>query len=168
MCGSLVEFSTTLLKDRFMPTESFSKSFALNALTICLGLVFLYGGLYKLYNPSAAELALTSLDVPDLLSRIIVALVTVVELSLGGVLLFRSRLRDSLVFAGSTLFVFTIYLWYLSTLSHPPSCGCLGLTGIFENTRQAAVFGILRNVFLLIMVLLAYKLASPKPKATST
>jgi hypothetical protein len=34
------------------------------------------------------------------------------------------------------------FLWYLSTLANPPSCGCLGLTGMFDSSRHDAVFGI--------------------------
>ena len=47
------------------------------------------------------------------------------------------------------MLVFAGYLWYLSTLANPPSCGCLGLTGIFENSRNEALLGLARNFTIL-------------------
>ena len=51
---------------------------------------------------------------------------------------------------------FTIYLWYLSMLANPPSCGCLGLTGIFKTNKREALVGVLRNCVILWALKLSY------------
>jgi len=123
---------------------------------IFLGLLFLYSGAYKLLHPGEAAYALMSLDLHRWLAIDSVVVVTALELYLGIILLLRANLKYSLTVSTVLLLVFTAYLWYLTTLAHPPSCGCLGLTGMFTSTRHAAIFGILRNVLLLCGVRLSY------------
>ncbi len=81
---------------------------------------------------------------------------TVVELYLGGVLLLKLDLRYSLLVASGLLLAFTGFLWYLSLLAHPPSCGCMGLTHLFASNRQNALAGIVRNVIILWLLWWAY------------
>ena len=79
----------------------------------------------------------------------IVASVTSIELYLGTILLLRIDLKYGLSLSTAIMFVFTAYLFYLSTLAHPPSCGCLGLTGMFQNSRVEAISGLARNCAIL-------------------
>jgi uncharacterized membrane protein YphA (DoxX/SURF4 family) len=123
-----------------------------------LGAVFLYSGFYKLFYPGEATLALQTLGLPSWLATFTVTLVLMLELYLGVLLVSGISLRYAIAFATVILTGFTGYLFYLSTLAHPPSCGCLGLSGIFSSARQAALFGLIRNCFLLWGLKFAYDL----------
>lgn len=120
------------------------------------GILFVYAGLYKLLFPGEATLSLTSLDVPMGWASFLVATIIVMELYLGFLLLLRTDLKYALSAAMFLMFVFTVYLWYLSTLAHPPSCGCLGLTGIFNSTKHEAFFGVFRNCAILWLLKWSY------------
>jgi len=61
------------------------------------------------------------------------------------------------------MFLFTGYLSYLCTLAHPPACGCLGLTGIFQNSRHEALLGLARNCAILWVIKWSYDRHFPKP-----
>ena len=116
---------------------------------LLLALLFLWAADYKLLYPGRATMALVSLGVSSGIAKGIVATVTVLELYLGIILIFRLDLKYGLIVASATLLIFTVYLFYLTTLATPPSCGCLGLTGIFQNSREEAVWGIARNCAIL-------------------
>jgi uncharacterized membrane protein YphA (DoxX/SURF4 family) len=130
-----------------------------------LGLLFLWAGLHKLLHPGTATMGLEALDVPHSLASALVAGVTALELYLGALLLLRRDLRYALWLATGLMLVFTGYLWYLSTLADPPSCGCLGLTGIFGNRRQEALFSLLRNCLILWAIKWTYDRHFPRPAA---
>jgi hypothetical protein len=123
-------------------------SFAKNT-PLGLGLLLLFSGLYKVAHPGDATYALMSLDLFHRFARPTVVLVTAVELYLGIILTFRIDVRFGLRAATIVLFAFTLFLWYLSSLAHPPSCGCMGLTGVFKSSKQAALFGLVRNCAIL-------------------
>jgi hypothetical protein len=114
-----------------------------------LGILFLYSGAYKILHPGEATYALMSLDLHRWLAIGAIIFITVLELYLGVVLLVRANRKYSLTVATALLLGFTTFLWYLTTMAHPPACGCLGLTGMFTSTKKAAIFGILRNCLLL-------------------
>ena len=116
---------------------------------LLLGTLFVYAGIQKLLHPGPATMALESLDVPYSWARAIVASVIVLELYLGAILIINLNLKFALVVATGVMFLFAGYLWYLSTLANPPSCGCLGLTGIFQNSRHEALLGLARNFLIL-------------------
>jgi hypothetical protein len=101
-------------------------------------------------------MALESLDLPYNWAKAIVASVIALELYLGAILLLKFSLKFALILATGLMFVFTAYLWYLSTMANPPSCGCLGLTGIFNSSKNEAVFGLLRNCVILWALKSAY------------
>jgi len=120
------------------------------------GCLFGYAGVYKLLNPGAATMALQSLDVPYRWANLIVIAVTILELYLGAILLVKIDLRWGMALGMGTMFVFAAYMWYLSTLAYPLSCGCLGLTGIFNSNKQAALFGLFQNCLILWALKLSY------------
>ena|SRR2546426_9227113 len=121
-----------------------------------LGVLFVYSGIYKLLHPGPATMGLESLDVPYGWAKAIVAGVTALELYLGSILVLRISLKYALIFSTALMFAFTGYLFYLSALAHPPSCGCLGLTGIFQNTRHEALLGLVRNCAILWVIKWSY------------
>lgn len=114
-----------------------------------LGLLLLYSGFYKVLHPGEATYALMALGAKSWLANTSVMLTTATELYLGLILLLRLDLRFGLIATTVLMSAFTVFLWYLSTLAHPPSCGCMGLTGIFGSTKKAAIFGLARNCLLL-------------------
>jgi hypothetical protein len=116
---------------------------------VLLGCLFLYSGGYKLLHPGEAAYALMSLDLHRWPANATVLFITVLELYLGIILMAKVNLRYSLTVSTVLLLMFTAFLWYLTTMAHPPACGCLGLTGMFTSTKKEAISGILRNCLLL-------------------
>ena len=121
-----------------------------------LGALFVYAGIYKLWHPGPATMAIESLDVSYNWAKAIMASVVVLELYVGAILLLRLSLRFAMLLATALMLAFTGYLWYLSTLANPPSCGCLGLTGIFQNSRHEALLGLARNLAILWAIKWSY------------
>lgn len=121
-----------------------------------IGALLLYSGIYKVVSPGEATLALKALDLPIWLAHSTIVVVTAVELYLGALLLGRIDLKFSLPAVTALMFAFTVFLWFLSTLAHPPSCGCLGLTGVFTAGKRGAVLGIARNCVILWLLRLGY------------
>lgn len=119
------------------------------SLPTLFGLMFVWAGIYKLLYPGAATMALEVIGVPNGWARGLVGSVTAAELYLGAILLVGRNRRYALNLATGVMLAFTLYLFYLTTLAHPPSCGCLGLTGIFENSRFEALLGLIRNCIIL-------------------
>jgi hypothetical protein len=126
-----------------------------------VGLLFLYAGVYKLIYPGEAATALETLGLSTSGSAAAVICALIAELYLGTVLLLSIDLRFAIGASIVLMFLFTIYMFYLSTLAHPPSCGCLGLTGIFKSSKQAAIFGLLRNTAILWSLKFAYEAFEP-------
>jgi hypothetical protein len=118
-------------------------------ITLLLAVLFLWAGIYKLLYPGHATMALVSLGASRGIAKGLVAAIIAIELYLGSILLLKLDLKYALVLATCTIFTFTLYLFYLTTLTSPPSCGCLGLTGMFRNSREEAVWGVARNCAIL-------------------
>ena len=121
-----------------------------------VGFILLWAGAYKLVNPGQATMALESLEMPYGLAKTIVSSSIIVELYLGVLLSLRIDLKYALTASIGLLFLFTLYLWYLSTLANPPACGCLGLTGIFNSSKHEALFGLFRNCVILWALKFSY------------
>jgi hypothetical protein len=147
--GPVAEHDNPLL-NRFM------KRIVSKAVPLLVGLLFLYSGLSKLLWPGHAVMALVSFDLPLVWADWLVYALVITELYLGAMLVLRIDLRLTLSLSMGLMFCFVAFMWYLSTLANPPACGCLGLTGIFESTRHEAIFGLLRNVTLMVLLKIAY------------
>ncbi len=123
---------------------------------IIVGFLFLYTGTLKLLYPSEPTGALETLGVGPWAASWAIIILTVLELYLGILLLFKVDLKYALSIATALMFVFTCYLFYLANMAHPPSCGCLGLTGLFNSNKQNALFGVFRNCVILWGLKLGY------------
>lgn len=133
---------------------------------ILFGGLLMVSGSYKLVHPGEANYALMSLGAPRLAGAATIAAITALELYLGCILLLRIDVRYALIVSTALMLAFTAFLWYLSTLAHPPACGCLGLTGMFKSTRHDALFGLVRNCLILWGLRLSYDYYSnPLPTA---
>ena len=121
-----------------------------------MGALFVYAGIYKLLYPGQAASSLEAVGLSRQFANFMVTGAVVLELYLGIVLLLKLDLNWSLRIAMGFMFAATAYLWYLSTLADPPSCGCLGLTGLFESRKNEAVFGVFRNCVILWALKLSY------------
>ena len=146
------------------------KRVVLPHITTVLGLLFVYSGIFKLLYPGEAALALESLEFGHEPAKLVVTAVTIMELYLGIILCFKIDLRYGLIVATGLVFVFAVFLCYLSTLAHPPKCGCLGLTGLFRSNRHAALFGLFRNCVILWALKLSYDyhFKAPEPAGPKT
>src|SRR5581483_4386082 len=90
---------------------------------VVVGAIFIYSGAYKVLFPCEAIYALKAFGVREVFASLSVAALTSLELYLGWILLRRSDFRRALIAATVLLACFTAFLWYLSTMAHPPSCG---------------------------------------------
>jgi Methylamine utilisation protein MauE len=127
-----------------------------------IGYIFLFAGGYKLLLPGQATMALESLGLPYTLANTMVIGATILELYLAALLIRQIDLKYALVVSTALMLAFTVYMWYLSSLAHPPSCGCLGLTGIFKSRKQEALFGLFRNCVILWLLKLTYDYHFPR------
>src|SRR5439155_23938420 len=109
-------------------SQAHMMQFLLNHTRKLIGVMFGYAGIYKLLYPGQATMALVAVDVPYGLSNAIVLVVTMIELYLAVLLTLQIDLKYAMAVSMAIMLGFTIYLWYLSMLANPPSCGCLGLT----------------------------------------
>jgi hypothetical protein len=132
------------------------KALLAKSMPAIVGAIFLFSGGYKLIFPGEATYALKALEFSEWLANATIIAVTALELYLGWVLVLKQDLKHSLIAAMVLMFAFTVFLWYLSTLAHPPSCGCMGLTGMFRSTKHAAIFGLFRNCAILWALKLCY------------
>ncbi len=121
-----------------------------------IGVLLAYTGIYKLVYPAEATAALTALDFPRPWAILLIVVITILEMYLGVILLLKIDLRCGLIMVMALLMVFSIFLFFLSTMAHPPSCGCMGLTAVFTSNRHNAIFGLLRNCVLLWLLKGAY------------
>jgi uncharacterized membrane protein YphA (DoxX/SURF4 family) len=114
-----------------------------------IGLVFLYAGTQKLFDPSHFIKSFQILKVSDQLAFDLATFVTAVELYAAAMLLCFERKNTGCFVAMLSLICFTVFLLYLSTLAHPPECGCGPLLEFFKSSRQNALAGIVRNLALI-------------------
>jgi hypothetical protein len=131
-----------------------------------VGCLFLYAAIYKLLYPGQATMGLVSLDIPYKAAALIVTATIVSELYLGVILTFHIDLQYAMTVAMGVMLLFIAYMCYLSTLASPPSCGCLGMTGIFKSNKEAALFGMFRNCVILWGLKLAYDYYSAEERAS--
>lgn len=132
------------------------KQMLLKQIPTLIGILFVYSGILKLLHPAEAQYAIESLEVGHSLARGIITAVTIVELYLGVILIFKIDLRYAMIVATALVFAFAVFLFYLSTLAHPPKCGCLGLTRFFESNKAEALLGLFRNCVILWSLKLSY------------
>jgi len=135
---------------------------------LLFGALFLATIIAKLIHPGSATLALEVLGLHYEWAAGIVAGVTAMELYLGTILLLRHDLKYALQLSTATLLIFTAYLFFLSSLANPPSCGCLGLNGIFRSSREEAIWGLVRNCAMLWGLKWTYDCHFPRPADVGT
>src|SRR5690242_2775782 len=121
-----------------------------------IGFLFLYAGVHKLFWPGQVTLALETIGFSNGLAGTVVALVLIAEIYLGTLLLTGIEARYAMGVSIALMLIFTGYMFYLSTMAHPPSCGCVGLTGIFNSSKHEAIFGLLRNCIILWLLKLSF------------
>src|SRR5258708_29176787 len=98
------------------------------ASTNIIGILFLCAAISKMVYSTEATLAISSLGVKLNAASWVIMFVIIMELYLGTLLLLKLHLTYAIRVTACFLLGFTVFLWYLSLLANPPSCGCLGLT----------------------------------------
>jgi len=116
------------------------------------GLLLAYAGFLKMVHPADSVLSLESLGSPRLVAELLIGTICAVELYLAFCLWLHPKDRANIMVTMCVFFLFTTYLTYLGTLADPPSCGCMGLTGVFESNKKNALVGAARNAILLLFL----------------
>ena len=129
-----------------------------------VGLLFVYAAISKLIYPTQATAALESLGFQYVWADAMVFGTIMLELYLGLILLLHIDLQWGLSASMGVMFLFAVFLWYLSMTTKPPSCGCLGLTTIFTSAKHEALFGLFRNCAILWALKLSYDYYFRPPK----
>lgn len=119
------------------------------AVPYCLGLVFLVGATYKGLDPAGALSALTSLGLAQVYAKPVIFSVVAIELYFGFNLFRPLRQRRFAHYSVYLLGVFTVFLIKLKTLG-ANSCGCLGVESLPGIAVNPVLFGILRNIGLIV------------------
>ncbi len=132
-----------------------------------VGVLLVYSGLYKVIYPGEATLAFMALGAPTAFAAIAISGLTCAELYLGIILIIGVNRQVALWGVTALMFSFSLFLFYLSTMAHPPSCGCLGLTGAFSSNRESALFGLGRNCLILWLLRGAYDYYYPASVTTT-
>lgn len=132
--------------------------------SLSVGALFLWAGLHTIWQPAEVALALAVLTMNIKLSTVLAICVGVVQIHIGLLLLLRHSSDEALRWGIALLFCFTVFLWYLRTLATPPSCGCPGLHGLFSSNCDAALFGMIRNVVLMLLLLGTFAAYRQDPK----
>ncbi len=128
----------------------------LRAIPRLVGLLFLCAAIDKLIYPAQAITALEALRLQQAWADAMIFGTIALELYLGLILLLHVDLKWGLAASMVLMFVFVLFMWYLSMQATPPSCGCLGLTHLFNSAKHEALFGLLRNCVILWLLKLAY------------
>lgn len=95
------------------------KTWILRHTPTLVGVMFLWAGFYKLLYPGQATMSLETLNVPYAVAKALITATIIAELYLGVILVRRLDLRFGLSMAMGLMFLFTGYLWHLSTLADP-------------------------------------------------
>jgi hypothetical protein len=130
-----------------------------------VGLLLVYSGIYKLFRPGEATMALIVLGFNHGLAGAAIVGVTILELYPGTILLLKLDVWYGLWLATGLMLAFTLFLWYLSLLAHPPACGCMGLTHTFVSNRHNALAGMARNVLVLWLLKCGFDYYAEVPTA---
>ncbi len=128
-----------------------------------VGLFLLYAGLYKVAFPAEAALALIAFGLGQALAQATVAAVSILELYVGVLLVFKVNLKYGLGTATVLMLLFSFFLFYLSIMANPPSCGCMGLASVFSSNKHNAIAGLARNCIVLWLLKGSYDHYYPKP-----
>lgn len=117
---------------------------------VIVGLLFLFSAVLKLLSPGRITTSLVVSGSPATLVPIIIAVVVLLEFGVGIGLIFLAEAAGTARTAIVILLVFAGYLAWISHLESPPECGCFGPLRLFKESRTNALFGIGRNLLLIV------------------
>ena len=118
-----------------------------------VGFVFIIYGTAKLFSPYLTVAVFGIFGVSPSIAYWLTICLIAVDIYLGVSLVVLRDRRVAPIVAFCCLCIFSCYLVYLITLAEPPDCGCGGIVRLFESNKSNAVFGLFRNVSLLIGLL---------------
>jgi uncharacterized membrane protein YphA (DoxX/SURF4 family) len=126
-----------------------------------LSAVFIISGLGKIINPQPAVLFLYGFihsPISYLTLETIIIIISVAEILLGLLLIFRIKLLVVLPILGAMILVFTILLgWMYYQNTSVASCGCFGT---FDPGMSVGL-SIFRNLVIMILLVTTYLIESP-------
>ncbi|HKJ46517.1 MAG TPA: MauE/DoxX family redox-associated membrane protein [Balneolales bacterium] len=136
------------------------KNYVSYFLRFLLAAVFIISGIGKIINPQPAVLFLYGFihsPITYFTLETIIIIISVVEILLALLLLFRIKLFVVLPLLGAMILVFTILLgWMYYQNTHVASCGCFGT---FDPGMSVGL-SIFRNLIIMILIAITYLIES--------
>ena len=109
------------------------------------GLVFLYAGVTKAWDPTRTHRVLAFDGVPESLVAPLTHVVWSAEVVLALLLLSGIARRRAVIATILVLFVYSVQLAYLIAAQDPPDCSCVLLHAKYASAKQALALGLVRN-----------------------
>ena len=109
------------------------------------GLVFLYAGITKAWDPTRTHRVLAFDGVPQSLVAPLTHLVWSAEVVLALILFIGIAKRGAVIATILVLFVYSVQLAYLLAAQNPPDCSCVQLHAKFASAKTALSLGLVRN-----------------------
>jgi len=109
------------------------------------GLVFLYAGVSKAWDPTRTHRVLAFDGVPQSLVAPLTHLVWSAEVALALILLIGIAKRRAVIATIMVLFVYSVQLAYLIAAQNPPECSCVLLHAKYGSAKRALALGLVRN-----------------------
>ncbi len=136
----------------------FKKQILFNIIVLFIGLTFAFSAMLKLVNISQFSNTIYNYGIPYI--NYLAPIIVIFELILGLHLLFFVNVKRFLLISLITILFFTIFYAYGYFFKDVQECGCFGnfLTNFFD--KPIVLFG--KNIFLIILNLIAIKLFVPK------
>ncbi|MDQ3439924.1 MAG: hypothetical protein M3478_06190 [Planctomycetota bacterium] len=109
------------------------------------GLVYLYAGVMKAWDPTKTHRVFAFDGVPQSLVAPLTHLVWSAEVALALILLIGIAKRRAVIATILVLFVYSVQLAYLIAAQNPPDCSCVLLHAKYASAKQALALGLVRN-----------------------
>lgn len=124
-------------------------------LRILLGSIFVYSGLFKVFNPAVFEQALTGYGIiPDNLIKVVSIIFPWIEITIGILLIFKLFLRITTIITVALLLAFvliTIISVFKGTVG---GCGCFSESFILNFRDPIKI--VVRNILLVMIAILVF------------
>ena len=112
------------------------------------GVVFLYAGITKAWDPTRTHRVFAFDGVPEPLIAPLTYLVWSAEVALALILILGIAKRRAVMATILVLFVYSVQLAYLIAAQNPPECSCVLLHAKFASAKQALALGLVRNAMM--------------------
>lgn len=124
-----------------------------------VGLVFLISGFSKSLHPETLQATAEFYHLDSQWLPIVTGLAVIIETFIGQALVLRP-IGGIARYAATLLFIFSIHLSLILSSNNPPSCGCPGVAMVFQDSRSQAIFGIVRNATMMLVLVPSFSISA--------